>query len=240
MPEELLNADNGALAPAAEPQAAEAAGEPAGVNEEEGLEPADAQGAENTESRKDRTKQYSERLNRDREAIRREVEAEYAAYRERAEQADAYEMELRALREGRSVDEIAAELQEQEQARRELIESDPEVQRMRSMLIAQQEASILNILKKEFPEDKLDALPDEVKSLLIATQGRISPAVAYRAVREENIRSRPPAAEMPGSVKGAADAVRKDTYSREEVEAMTDAEVEKNYDAVMASMKKWK
>jgi hypothetical protein len=235
MPEELnVSAENTAL------EGVVAESQTAGDDidgQEEGLDLETPAGAANTEAKKNPTQKYSERLNRDREAMRKQYEDEYAPIKTRMSE---LEIENKALKEGKSVDEIRAEQAEQEKTRQELIQNDPEVQRLRTMAVEQQKAKLLDELRTEFPDDNItgiDDLGDDYKRMLMSG---VHPFTAYMAIRDMNVKNQPPKKELPGSVKSDGNALPKEFYTREEVEAMSVDEVAKNYDAVIASQKKWK
>jgi len=188
---------------------------------------------------KEPTSKYSERLNKDREKIRKEIEDEYAPVKAEAERLKEVERKLRALEEGKTVEDIAAEEAEQEKLRRELLENSPEYLSARKVAIEHQEQKIVGELQKQFPDDNITELTDEFRSLLMAGNGTLSPVEVHTILKSRIAAAQPPKKESIGSVKTDGGVIEKQFYTRDEVKGMSRAEINKNYDFIMESSKKW-
>lgn len=202
------------------------------AGEEDGLDLSDDQ--KEDEPKGDLTKRMSERVN----AIRaKEVEPLRAQISELESRMKSAELERDALKSGKTVDELQSELDEQERSARELIDKDPEVQALRGQVMEAQKSELLRTLKDAFPDDTITSLEKLDKTIFQLMVGGVDPVTAYRFVRDSSEKPKKPSS---GSSKSDGPVIKKDFYSREEVEAMTTEEVKKNYDAVVASTKKWK
>jgi hypothetical protein len=232
--EDTLNAEN-------DVQKDVAGSQPAG--NEDGIDLSDPpkadapEGAESTDDKKTSEQKYSERLNKDREKIRGELEQEYAPFKTRLSE---LEIELKAAKEGKSVEDVRAEVAEEDKTRRELIDNDPEVKQLRDTVRETHAKELLKVFQDAYPDDNITALDGIDQQVFRMIVSGIDPVLAYKVVKDTNQQKQPPKKDLPGSVKSEGPVVEKEYYTREEVEAMSTKEVAENYDAVMASQKKWK
>ena len=180
------------------------------------------------------TKRVSDRINAIRSEEVEPLKAQLAELEEKARQA---ELERDALKSGKTVDELKSELDEQERNARELIEKNPEVQALREKVMEAQKNELLRTLKDAFPNDTITSLEKLDKTVFQLMVGGVDPVTAYKFVRDSSEKPKKPSG---GTVKSDGPVIQKEFYTREEVEAMSTEEVKKNYDAVMASTKKWK
>lgn len=133
-----------------------------------------------------------------------------------------------------------------EQMRKEILESDPELQQDRALLqqYKQQEAEQcfardLAAIKKAFPDEKakhVSELGEEFMTMMAS--GKVSAVAAYRAIREQRQIDHPAPKSM-GDV-GGSGGTEKEFYTPDEVQRMSPAEVSKNYDKIRRSMTRWK
>ena len=211
MPDDIiLNAESGA-----ESQPAGNNGLEDGVNLEN--PPAGAEKA----GEKEPPSKYSERLNKDREKIRKEIEDEYAPFKKDAERLKEVERKLKAIEEGKTVEDIAAEEAEQEKLRREMLENSPEYLSARKAAIEFQEQKIVSELQKQFPDDNITELTDEFRAILMAGNGALSPVEVHMILKNRIAAGQPPKKEPIGSVKTDGKVIEKEFYTSEEIDAFT-------------------
>jgi hypothetical protein len=215
--EDILNAENNVQTDAADSQ-------PAGDND--GIDLSDLPkaddapgGAENTETDKKTPEQkYSERLNKDREKMRSELEKEYDPMKARISE---LEIELRAVKEGKSVDDVMAEAAEEDKARRELLDNDPEVKKLREAVRDTHAKELLKMFQDAYPDDNITSLEGIDQQVYKMIVSGVDPILAYKVVKDANQQKRPPKKDLPESVKSDGPAIDKEFYTSEEIDAFT-------------------
>ena len=211
----------------------------------------DENGAANTASfsKTDGAKAYSQRLNKDREAIRSEYEAEYG---KRMSEYAELEDNLRALGyEGENALALSESLKkalsekdgaEEAQAEKEK-ENDALLERAAEIAMLQRRMADAREIRKAYPEADFEDAADagEIYVKLMAT-GELDAVTAYEAQMAYNKRHEVPRAASMGEVKANGKMAEKDFYTPAEAEKLT----RKDYDStpglwekVRASMLKW-
>lgn len=164
-------------------------------------------------------------------------EADYRAYQEQAE------LDTQAQARGVTIDEQKEFV---ESLKKSVKETDPEILSMKQMLDHYQKLEMeqafnrdLEAIKAIYPNEKAKSitdLGDEFLSLMAS--GKISPVVAYEAIKANKERTNKTPASM-GDV-GSSKAMEREFFTREEVRAMKQSEVSKNYEKIKKSMETWK
>ncbi len=131
----------------------------------------------------------------------------------------------------------------EEQARQNLLENDPEVAGWRDEAMHYRQQAMdaaftadLKEIRKAYPDEKAKSVMDLGEDFLRLRAHGVSNLVAYEALRSQTGRTE----KNPsmGDVKPNGGA--KDFYTHDEVARMSKSEVEKNFDTIKKSMKKWK
>lgn len=132
----------------------------------------------------------------------------------------------------------------EERIREDVKRTDPnivaqaqELQSYRQAAMQSQFESDIKAIRKAYPDEKAKRIEDLGLDFMRLCASGITPIVAYEAVRNEKARTAKPQPSM-GDVK-TAPAHEKDFYTREEVAAMSQADVSKHFDAIRKSQMKW-
>lgn len=130
-----------------------------------------------------------------------------------------------------------------DRVREDVKKTDPDILRERQQLeeYRQREAqnifaSDLKAIKKAYPDEKAKSVEELGDQFVRLCAAGISPLSAYEAIRAEKNRGTKQPPSM-GDVKPSGGG--KDFFTPDEVKAMSQAEVHKNYDKIRESMKKW-
>ena len=162
--------------------------------------------------------------------------AEFVAWRDEMatrQRAQAAQMEPEAFK------QLEAQLREQIKA------TDPEIraqaeelQRHRQREAQEQFSNDLKAIRKAYPDEKAKSVDELGVEFLKLCASGIKPLVAYEAIRAEKARSTQNPPSM-GDVKPTSSG-EKEFFTREEVAAMDQATVSKNYEKIRKSMGTWK
>ena len=99
-------------------------------------------------------------------------------------------------------------------------------------------AEDLAAIKQLYPDEKakdIRDLGDEFMAMMAS--GQVDAVSAYEAIRARKNRTRPKPPRTGGL---GSDGGKKPAYfTKEQVDAMSDAEIDKNYDAIRKSMMRW-
>lgn len=253
------------------------------VTEEIDLEGAEPNKVENKKPKEDKpidqTKAFSERLNeltkkhkKEAEDAKKELEAikaEIKGYKSLIETAKrlGYEgtpeeiaIQLRADNEGRTAEEIKADLAEEERRYLERKKNDPDFQKveelkkeLEALKFAELRKTHYEEIKAEYPDIKAKNMDELIKELGKPFIDRLSKGIDAVDAYELTIKKLPkqePAEKPPttGSTKSSGKIETDGLFSKEEYEKITSvmserekvAFVKKNYDKVMKSKEKWK
>lgn len=165
-------------------------------------------------------------------------ETEWMDWRKKAELATAAQQSG-----AQDVDSFAAGYRQAEQsARKSLMESDPEIAAMRSELEARRRSDMrrafdadMQAIRKAYPDEQAKSVTELGEDFIRMRAAGVDNLVAYAALRGKDTQDHNP---TMGDVKTGQR--EKTLYSVEEVEKMSQAEVSKNLDTIMKSMKTWK
>lgn len=131
-----------------------------------------------------------------------------------------------------------------QRAKEEIKRSDPEIRAQAEQLeqYRQREreavfANDLKAIRKAYPDEKAKSIDELGPQFVAMCASGVSPLAAYEALRVEKARNTKQPPSM-GDVKPSG-GKGKEYYSREEVAAMNQAEVSKNYETIRKSMAKW-
>lgn len=127
-----------------------------------------------------------------------------------------------------------------EQAREQVKATDPDyiAAQQRIAELQQHENQIaldsdLKSIKKAFPDEKAKNVVELGPDFIRLCANGVDPVVAYRAVREQKAPTQPGMGDVKPTVK------EKGYFTRDEVAAMSQPEVDKNYDKIRESMNTW-
>lgn len=130
-----------------------------------------------------------------------------------------------------------------DRVREDVKKTDPDILRDRQQLeeYRQREAQSifaadLKAIKKAYPDENAKSVEELGDQFVRLCAAGISPLSAYEAIRAEKNRGAKQPPSM-GDVKPSSGG--KDYFTRDEVKAMSQEEVHKNYDKIRESMKKW-
>lgn len=113
-----------------------------------------------------------------------------------------------------------------------------ELQRHRQREAQEQFSNDLKAIRKAYPDEKAKSVDELGVEFLKLCAGGVNPIVAYEAIRAEKSRSATNPPSM-GDVK-TSPAPEKEFFTREEVAAMDQATVSKNFDKIRKSQEHWK
>jgi len=187
---------------------------------------------------KDLTKRTAERINQIREKEVAPLKAELEKIRKAKEEAD---IELQALREDRPIDEVRKEREDEGKKQKDLIDeyikNDPEIKRLKEMEFEVQYKEVLSALQKDFPNDNIEKLEDLGDEFFAMIGAGVKVPVAYKAWKESTQADKPAPKPSTGTVKESQDVPKTGTYDLDDIKNMSRAEILKNYESVMASIK---
>ncbi len=130
-----------------------------------------------------------------------------------------------------------------DRVREDVKKTDPDILRQRQQLeeYRQREAQSifaadLKAIKKAYPDEKAKSVEELGDQFIRLCAAGISPLSAYEAIRAEKNRGAKQPPSM-GDIRPGGGG--KEYFTRDEVKAMSQAEVHRNYDKIRESMKKW-
>ena len=232
----LLDADDGTgIGGAEEPAFAEPAEESVGAEDQEPAEPGVDDGKTSADSA------FAEMRRQNEEYQRRieELEKENKEFDEALGyffDGDDKALQAQAIAEERSLDEVRAERESQEELESLREENEALTERIANVEVEQMMANDLRAIQAIDPEVKsLDQLGDMFFQLIAS--GQVDGVGAYYAVKAreaaESAKTPPPVGKVNDNGKTAP------SFTRDEVAAMSQDDVAKNYEAIRRSMKNW-
>lgn len=145
-------------------------------------------------------------------------------------------LEAKAFQEGKSVEDLQAELiWQQEQAKK-----DGEIAELRAFKAQSTFERDLSAIKKAYPDltaKSIEDLGDQFVQIMASS--RLDPVTAYEVVRAQEERNKITPPPEIGKVNQNS-AANKEYYTPEEVKSMSQEEVHKNWEKIEKSRKKWK
>lgn len=204
---------------------------------------ADTKGQTTDDSDQKMTKRMSERINQINKKHEEELtllKNQLEEYERKEKEWQQKELELKALEQGITLDELKQQMADEERQRKEMLENSPEYKQFMQEKYQSEYTKAVEALRSAYPDDNIEKLEDLGDLFVKQLQILGDPVEAYKVVKLLNDKAAAATAKATaGSVKSDGDLPKGRTYTREDVRNMTPAQINADYDNVIASMKTW-